>query len=138
MLNLSLGGSGNCSALYTDIVGQVAARGAVIVASAGNGAGHAVSEPANCDGVIGVAGLRHAGSKVGYSDIGPEVSISAPAGNCVNTGLTDPCLYPILTTSNSGAFNPVAELRAARSTPMPSTPHWAPASRHRWSPAPRR
>lgn len=108
VLNLSLGGSGNCSALYTDIVGQVNARGAVIVASAGNGAGHAVSEPANCDGVIGVAGLRHAGSKVGYSDIGPEVSISAPAGNCVNTGSTDPCLYPILTTSNSGAFNPVA------------------------------
>ncbi len=108
VLNLSLGGSGTCSALYTDIVGQVNARGAVIVASAGNGTGLAVSEPANCEGVIGVAGLRHAGSKVGYSDIGPEVSISAPAGNCVNTGSTEPCLYPILTTSNSGAFNPVA------------------------------
>lgn len=107
VLNLSLGGSGNCSALYTDIVGQVAAQGAVIVASAGNGAGHAVSEPANCEGVIGVAGLRHAGSKVGYSDIGPEVSISAPAGNCV-VDAPAPCVYPILTTSNSGAFNPVA------------------------------
>ncbi len=106
VLNLSLGGSGNCSALYTDIVGQVNARGAVIVASAGNGTGHAVSEPANCDGVIGVAGLRHAGSKVGYSDIGPEVSISAPAGNCVNDAPAA-CLYPILTTSNNGAFNPV-------------------------------
>lgn len=106
VLNLSLGGSGNCSALYTDIVGQVNARGAVIVASAGNGTGHAVSEPANCEGVIGVAGLRHAGSKVGYSDIGPEVSISAPAGNCVDDAPAA-CRYPILTTSNNGAFNPV-------------------------------
>jgi serine protease len=108
VLNLSLGGAGNCSDLYRDIVGQVNARGAVIVASAGNGAGHPVSEPANCEGVIGVAGLRHVGTKVGYSDIGPEVSISAPAGNCVNTGLADPCLYPILTTSNGGRFDPLS------------------------------
>jgi serine protease len=80
----------------------------VIVASAGNGKGHAVSEPANCEGVIGVAGLRHAGSKVGYSDLGPEVSISAPAGNCDTLVETEPCKYTILTTSNIGEFNPVA------------------------------
>ncbi len=108
VLNLSLGGAGSCSPLYTDIVGQVNARGAVVVASAGNSAGHAVSEPANCAGVIGVAGLRHQGDKVGFSDIGPEISISAPAGNCVNLDPAQPCLYPILTSSNSGAFNPVA------------------------------
>lgn len=109
VLNMSLGGAGNCSPAYVDAVGQVNAQGAVIVASAGNGAGHAVSEPANCDGVIGVAGLRHVGTKVGYSDLGPEVSISAPAGNCVNTGANDPCLYTILTTSNKGQFDPLTD-----------------------------
>ncbi len=108
VLNLSLGGSGNCNPLYRDAVSQITALGVTIVASAGNGSGQAVSEPANCTGVIGVGGVRHEGDKVGYSDIGPEVSISAPAGNCVNTTGTLPCLYPILTTANSGDFNPVS------------------------------
>ena len=108
VLNMSLGGTGSCSALYRDVVAQVIARGAVIVASAGNGGGFAASEPADCSGVIGVSGLRHVGTKVGFSDIGPEVSIAAPGGNCVNTASTAPCLYPILTTSNSGQFAPVA------------------------------
>lgn len=107
VLNLSLGGGTTCTAAYQDAVAEVNAVGAVIVASAGNGNGRAVSEPASCDGVIGVGGLRHEGDKVGYSDIGPELTISAPAGNCVNTPVNTPCLYPILTTSNSGVFNPV-------------------------------
>lgn len=107
VLNLSLGGGSTCSASYQDAVAEITAVGAVIVASAGNGNGRAVSEPASCDGVIGVGGLRHEGDKVGYSDIGPELSISAPAGNCVNTAQNEPCLYPILTTSNSGTYNPV-------------------------------
>ncbi len=108
VINMSLGGSGSCSAAYLDVVRAVTAQGAVIVASAGNGAGHAVSEPANCSGVIGVGGLRHEGDKVGYSDLGPQVSLSAPAGNCVNTGASEPCLYPILTTANRGEYDPVA------------------------------
>lgn len=108
VINMSLGGTGTCSAAYRSVVADLNARGVVIVASAGNGAGHAVSEPANCSGVIGVGGLRHEGDKVGYSDLGPQVSLSAPAGNCVNTGLTDPCLYPILTTANRGEYDPVA------------------------------
>ncbi|TXC67025.1 S8 family serine peptidase [Piscinibacter aquaticus] len=104
---MSLGGSGSCNALYRDAITQINALGVTIVASAGNGRGQAVSEPANCPGVIGVGGVRHEGDKVGYSDIGPELSLSAPAGNCVNTGASDPCLYPILTTANAGSFDPV-------------------------------
>ena len=64
--------------------------------------------PANCPGVIAVAGLRHAGSKVGFSDLGPAIAISAPAGNCINTGASEPCLYPILSSSNSGTQRPHA------------------------------
>lgn len=109
VINLSLGGDTDCTPLYRDVVTELAAAGVLVVASAGNSAGHAVSEPANCPGVIGVAGLRHAGTKVGFSDIGPEISISAPAGNCVND-ITGPCLLPILTTSNSGSRTPVSDL----------------------------
>ncbi len=108
VLNLSLGGDGACSTTYRDAVTEVIARGAVIVAAAGNTTGRAVSSPANCPGVIGVAGLRHAGSKVGFSDLGPEISIAAPGGNCINITAGTPCLYPILTASNSGTRGPNA------------------------------
>ena len=104
VINLSLGGPQSCSQAYIDTVAAVNAVGTVVVASAGNSAGRAVSSPANCPGVIGVAGLRHIGSKVGFSDLGPQIGISAPAGNCVN--LTGPCLYPIMSLSNAGATAP--------------------------------
>ena len=108
VLNMSLGGDGPCTAVYQQAVAEINATGAVVVASAGNSAGHSVSSPANCPGVIGVAGLRHVGSKVGFSDLGPEISLSAPAGDCVNIGVGQPCLYPILTTSNGGTTVPLA------------------------------
>jgi serine protease len=110
VLNLSLGSEGACTAAYADAVAAVNAVGALVVASAGNSAGHAVSTPANCSGVIAVSGLRHAGSKVGFSDIGPQISLSAPGGNCVNIGAGDACLYPIMTTSNAGAMAPGASI----------------------------
>ena len=107
VINLSLGGGGDCQA-YDDVVSELSAVGVAVVAAAGNSAGQPVGVPAKCAGVIGVAGLRHLGTKVGYSDLGPEISISAPAGNCVNTGEAEPCLYPIVSTSNSGSVGPVA------------------------------
>ena len=108
VLNLSLGGDGGCTAAYRDAVAEINGVGAVVVAAAGNSTGHAVGTPANCPGFIAVAGLRHVGTKVGFSDLGPEIAISAPAGNCVDIGADDPCRYPILTTSNSGVTSPVA------------------------------
>lgn len=106
VISLSLGGPGPCTRTYADAVRDAIAEGAVVVASAGNSAGHAVEAPGNCTGVVAVGGLRHAGSKVGYSNLGSEVAISAPAGNCVNTLPGTPCLYPILTTVNTGTNGP--------------------------------
>ena len=108
VINLSLGSSGSCSLAYRAALGEIAVTGTVVVASAGNAAGHAVGRPANCDGVIGVAALRHVGTKVGFSSLGREVALSAPGGNCVNIETGSPCLYPILTTSNDGATTPGA------------------------------
>ncbi|MET0683613.1 MAG: S8 family serine peptidase, partial [Casimicrobiaceae bacterium] len=107
VLNMSLGSEGACTAAYMAALSEVMAMGAVVVASAGNSAGHAVSTPANCPGVIAVAGLRHAGTKVGFSDLGPEIALSAPGGNCVDIGPNDACRYPILTTTNPGPTTPV-------------------------------
>lgn len=108
VLNMSLGSDGACSAAYRDAIARVNAAGAVVVAAAGNSAGRAVGTPANCPGTIAVAGLRHAGTKVGFSDLGPEITIAAPGGNCVNTTTGSPCLYPIVTTTNAGTQRPLA------------------------------
>jgi len=110
VINLSLGGDGGCSPTYQDAITAVTTKQnpTVVVASAGNSSGHDVGSPANCPGAIGVAGLRHAGTKVGFSDLGTQIAISAPAGNCVNTADGLPCLYPILAAANTGTTVPVA------------------------------
>ncbi|MDQ6639711.1 MAG: S8 family serine peptidase, partial [Pseudomonadota bacterium] len=107
VINMSLGGAVACTQGYIDAIGQANAAGTAVVASAGNSSGHVVSSPASCPGAIGVTALRHVGDKVGFSDIGPEITISAPGGNCVNTAGGVACLYPILTTTNPGTTTPV-------------------------------
>jgi len=89
-----------CPASYQALVTDLASRGVLVVAAAGN-EGEAVGVPANCPGVVAVAGLRHIGTKVGFSSLGDDVVIGAPGGNCVNS--TGPCLFSIDTTSNDGA-----------------------------------
>jgi len=106
VLNLSLGGGGECTADYQSAVDDVRATGAVVVVAAGNSAGQAVGAPGNCSGVITVVALRHVGTKVGFSDLGADVSIAAPGGNCVLVGDNDPCLYPILLATNDGSASP--------------------------------
>ncbi|MDP1899181.1 MAG: S8 family peptidase [Rubrivivax sp.] len=108
VLNLSLGGSGSCSAAYQSVVNEILAKGAVVVAAAGNSAGGPVGTPANCAGVVSVLALRHVGTKVGFSDLGPEIAIAAPGGNCINIEPGSPCLYPILAATNTGTLGPAA------------------------------
>jgi serine protease len=107
VLNLSLGGGGSCSTLYRDAISAVNATGATIVVAAGNSKGEAVGSPGNCANVITVAALRHVGTKVGFSSLGPEVTVAAPGGNCINTLSGQPCLYPMVSTTNSGTTTPV-------------------------------
>ena len=104
VINLSLGSPGTCTDGYQRAIDQVQFAGAVVVAAAGNSDGLAVETPGNCQGLITVGGLRHAGDKVGYSSLGPEVVVGAPAGNCVND--SGACLFPLLTTSNMGDSSP--------------------------------
>ncbi|HPE00853.1 MAG TPA: S8 family peptidase [Burkholderiaceae bacterium] len=120
VINLSLGSPGTCSPAYRDLIAQLRARGVSVFAAAGNDSG-AVVEPANCPGAIAVGGVRHVGTKVGYSAHGPQVAIAAPAGNCGQ--LTGPCLYPIISTDNAGTTTPGAmtydgKLGTSFSTPI--------------------
>jgi serine protease len=105
VLNLSLGGQGACSRAYQSAIDEITARGVTVVVSAGND-GSAVDQPANCRGVVSVTGVRHVGTKVGFANLGLDVTISAPGGNCVNVGIGQPCLYSLDTTTNLGTTTP--------------------------------
>lgn len=108
IINMSLGAAGSCTAAYRSVLDELSARGVLVVASAGNAAGGPVEYPANCAGVAGVAGLRHVGTKVGFSSIGPAVALSAPGGNCVNTAPGSPCLFSLDTTTDTGRTRPAS------------------------------
>ena len=100
ILNMSLGATSACEQSYREVIDELTTRKVLVVISAGN-EGTVVSSPGNCPGVASVAALRHAGSKVGFSNLGPEVTLGAPGGNCVNIN-GGPCLFSLDTTSNTG------------------------------------
>lgn len=108
ILNLSLGGGGACDLASQTVVAEITAAGVLVVVSAGN-AGGPVASPANCPGAAAIAGIRHVGTKVGFSSLGPQIAVGAPGGNCVNTG-GGPCLFSLDTTSNSGTTVPGASV----------------------------
>jgi serine protease len=102
IINMSLGGTGTCSAAYQDAINEVTAAGALVVVAAGNDGG-AVSHPGNCSNVLTVAALNHTGDKTYYSNNGSEVGIAAPGGNW-GPGAT--CAYCFVSTRNAGTQSP--------------------------------
>ncbi len=108
IINMSLGSSGKCSGIYATAVREITSVGVLIVAAAGNDGG-VVYQPADCPGVLAVAGLRHAGTKVGFSNLGPEVGIAAPAGNCGVSEPDAPCLFALNTLTNLGEQQPTQD-----------------------------
>jgi serine protease len=94
-----------------------------VVAAAGNDGANQVASPGNCPGVVSVTALRHVGTKVGFANFAPGVTIAAPGGNCVNVGPGQPCLHPIVSSDNDGLKQPGAmiyggKLGTSFSTPM--------------------
>lgn len=81
IINLSLGGQdGACTVAYQQAVDDATAAGALVVAAAGNEGVVGVSQPANCVGVLAVTGHAINGDNADYSNVGPQVGISAPGG----------------------------------------------------------
>jgi serine protease len=111
IINLSLGGDDDCNAAYQSAVDEITGRGTLIVASVGND-GIPPGTPANCSNVLGVGGIRHIGTKIGFSNLGPGTDISAPGGNCVNPGppFTDaaPCQFALQVAVDTGEKAPAA------------------------------
>jgi len=52
-----------------------------VVAAAGNDSNAPVSTPANCPGVIAVSAIAYDGTVARYSNVGPEIAVTAPGGD---------------------------------------------------------
>lgn len=80
VINLSFGGPGY-SSLLQDAVLAAQARGALVVASAGNAHVDAgLNVPASLEGVLAVAAAGPDGHPADYSNFGPRVDVMAPGG----------------------------------------------------------
>jgi subtilisin family serine protease len=95
VLNLSLGGGGNCSELEQSAINDAVAAGAIVVVAAGNGGSDNVGDdldlpqnafsPANCNSVITVAATTSTGARASYTNFGSVVDIAAPGSNIRTT-----------------------------------------------------
>lgn len=114
VINLSLGGSGSCTASSSaaKAIDKARALGAVVVVAAGNSNKDAAGySPASCPGAIAVAASGVTSKRAYYSNYGSTVKIAAPGGGVyANDGSSgaqanDGFIWQAL---NSGKTTPVA------------------------------
>lgn len=115
VLNISMGGQGNCGTTMTNAVRAARGRGTLVVAGAGNlSIDVANFSPANCPGVIAVAAVRRDGARTWYSNHGAKVAVAAPGGSEFDL---------VLSTSNSGTTTPVEDNYVFYQGTSMSAPH---------------
>ncbi len=104
VLNISLGGEGECSATFQNAIDAITAAGTTIIVAAGNSLSDASGfVPANCSGVITVAAISRSGDMAVYSNYGAMVEIAAPGGQMLLPGEEQ---NGVLSTLNSGTTVP--------------------------------
>lgn len=82
VINLSLGGWGECDTSTASAIAAARRAGAVVVVSAGNSNDDARNySPAGCTEAFTVAALGPDGYPASYTNVGPVVDISAPGGD---------------------------------------------------------
>ncbi|MFN5745772.1 MAG: S8 family peptidase [Methylococcaceae bacterium] len=86
IINLSLGGEGECSNSYQAAIDYALLQGAVVVVAAGNESMNVSrSSPANCNGVIAVSAVNRDGELASYSNYGSGITVAAPGGGFDST-----------------------------------------------------
>lgn len=113
VINMSLGGSGSCSATYQNAINAAVGRGTTIVVAAGNSnVNVSGAVPANCQNVIAVAATDRNGARASFSNYGTGIDVSAPG-------------VGILSTLNSGTQGPGSESYASYNGTSMASPHVA-------------
>ena len=91
VINLSLGGSGSCSATYQNAINSAVSRGSTVVIAAGNSnVNVSGASPANCNGIISVAANDQNGARSVWtggqaSNYGALIDIAAPGTSILST-----------------------------------------------------
>jgi serine protease len=81
VINVSLGGSGQCSNALQSAIDELSELEVIVVAAVGNDAIPAADyTPANCAGTLTVAATDSSGQRAQYSNYGAYVDLSAPGG----------------------------------------------------------
>ena len=81
VINLSLGGEGDCDPAYQDAINTAVANGSVVVVAAGNDNFNVSrASPANCANTVTVAASDRGGRRAFYSNYGATIDITAPGG----------------------------------------------------------
>ncbi len=123
VINLSLGGSGACSAVEQNAFNIAIANGSTVVVAAGNDAGNVSGySPGNCAGVITVGATRITGGIASYSNYGTRVDISAPGGGGSVDG--NPGGY-VWSAGNAGTTVPTTETYFGMGGTSMAAPHVA-------------
>ncbi len=121
VINLSLGGQGDCTPFEQEAFDDVIAAGATVVIAAGNDNGNAVGfSPGNCDSIITVAATDRSGNRASYSNYGTIVEVSAPGGE---TGFIK--ANGVLSTLNDGETTPGNHIYDYYQGTSMATPHVA-------------
>ncbi len=122
VINMSLGGLGDCANAVQEAIDDALAQGAVIVVAAGNETDDAANfSPANCSGVITVGAINRSGDRAFYSNFGRRIDISAPGGDGDFTDW-------ILSLSNDGMTVPAGAAYAYEIGTSAAAPHVAGAA----------
>lgn len=123
VINLSLGGSGACSAVEQNAFNIAIANGSTVVVAAGNDAGNVNGySPGNCTGVITVGATRITGGIASYSNYGTRIDISAPGGGGSVDG--NPGGY-VWSAGNAGTTVPTTETYFGMGGTSMAAPHVA-------------
>jgi thermitase len=78
VINMSLGSDNACPTVYRDAVNYAWARGAVVIAAAGNDSVAHSGTPGNCPNVLSVAATDQNDARGSFSNFGTDVDIAAP------------------------------------------------------------
>ncbi|WP_185899678.1 S8 family serine peptidase [Streptomyces sp. WAC07061] len=130
VINMSLGGSGACTATYQNAINAAVARGTTVVVAAGNSNADAAGfSPASCNNVINVAASNRTGDRSFYSNYGAIIDVAAPGGETRRATDTPGTVTTpengILSTLNGGTTTPGAEIYKPYQGTSMAAPHVA-------------